>query len=147
MKAIVQIMGLSTKMRKVFPNVCYIGFTGTPLMKDQKTYNRFGKLIHKYTIKDGVDDNAIVPLIYEGRAVIQDVDEKNIDFWFEEHSKRCTEKQKKDLKNKWSRLQKLNSSSARINMLALDINNHFIDAIKDTDFKAMLATSSKKRHY
>lgn len=136
--------GLSTKMRTVFPNACYIGFTGTPLMKNQKTSNRFGKLIHKYTIKDGVDDNAIVPLIYEGRAVIQDVDEKNIDLWFEERSKRCTEKQKKDLKNKWSRLQKLNSSSARINMIALDINNHFIHAIKDTNFKAMLATTSKK---
>ncbi len=135
---------LSIKMRTVFPNACYIGFTGTPLMKDEKTSNRFGKLIHKYTIKDGVDDNAIVPLIYEGRAVIQDVDEKNIDLWFEERSKRCTEKQKKDLKNKWSRLQKLNSSSARINMIALDINNHFITTIKETGFKAMLATSCKK---
>ncbi len=136
--------GLSTKMRTVFPNACYIGFTGTPLMKNQKTSNRFGKLIHKYTIKDGVDDNAIVPLIYEGRAVIQEVDEKNIDLWFEERSKRCNKKQKKDLKNKWSRLQKLNSSSARINMIALDINNHFINTIKETGFKAMLATSCKK---
>ena len=136
--------GFSTKMRTVFPNACYIGFTGTPLMKNQKTSNRFGKLIHKYTIKDGVDDNAIVPLIYESRAVLQDVDEKNIDLWFAERSKRCTEKQKKDLKNKWSRLQKLNSSSARINMIALDINNHFISAIKETGFKSMLATSSKK---
>lgn len=136
--------GLSTKMRTVFPNACYIGFTGTPLLKKQKTSNRFGKLIHKYTIKDGVDDNAIVPLIYEGRTVLQDVDEKNIDLWFEERSKRCTEKQKKDLKNKWSRLQKLNSSSARINIIALDINNHFSNTIKETGFKAMLATSCKK---
>ena len=45
---------LATKMRAVFPNACYIGFTGTPLMKKEKnTMAKFGKLIHKYTIKDG----------------------------------------------------------------------------------------------
>ena len=44
---------LATKMRTVFPNACYIGFTGTPLMKKEKnTISKFGKLIHKYTIKD-----------------------------------------------------------------------------------------------
>lgn len=48
---------------------------------------RFGKLIHKYTIKDGVDDKAIVPLIYEGRFVEQKVDEEGIDLWFEETTK------------------------------------------------------------
>ena len=76
---------LATKMRAVFPNACYIGFTGTPLMKKEKnTMAKFGKLIHKYTIKDGVDDGAIVPLIYEGRFVEQNVDEANIDLWFKQ---------------------------------------------------------------
>src|SRR5699024_11271876 len=76
---------MAIKMRRVFPNACYIGFTGTPLMKKEKnTMTRFGKLIHKYTIKDGVDDKAIVPLIYEGRFVEQKVDEEGIDLWFEE---------------------------------------------------------------
>lgn len=42
---------MATKMRSVFPNACYIGFTGTPLMKREKnTMSKFGKLIHKYTI-------------------------------------------------------------------------------------------------
>ena len=42
---------MATKMRSVFPNACYIGFTGTPLMKKEKnTMAKFGKLIHKYTI-------------------------------------------------------------------------------------------------
>ena len=69
---------MASKMRTVFPNACYIGFTGTPLMKREKnTMARFGKLIHKYTIRDGVEDGAIVPLIYEGRFVEQKVDEEN----------------------------------------------------------------------
>jgi len=80
---------LAAKMRLVFPNGCYIGFTGTPLMKNEKTAARFGgRYIHKYTIKDGVDDKAIVPLIYEGRFVEQNVDEKNIDLWFEQITRR-----------------------------------------------------------
>lgn len=136
---------LAIKMRKVFPNACYIGFTGTPLMKKEKnTMTKFGKLIHKYTIKDGVDDNAIVPLIYEGRFVEQKVDEQNIDLWFEEITKRLTDNQKKDLKNKWSKIRRLTSTDARIKRIALDINRHFIDGYKDTGFKAMLATNYKK---
>ena len=39
---------------------CYIGFTGTPLMKREKsTVAKFGRLIHKYTIKDGVEDGRL----------------------------------------------------------------------------------------
>ena len=85
---------LATKMRTVFPNACYIGFTGTPLMKNEKnTMAKFGKLIHKYTIKDGVEDKAIVPLIYEGKFVDQNVDEDNIDLWFNQVTKRLNDAQ------------------------------------------------------
>lgn len=136
---------LSTKMRVVFPNACYIGFTGTPLMKKEKnTLVKFGKLIHKYTIKDGVDDKAIVPLIYEGRFVEQTVDEANIDLWFEQTTKRLTDSQRDDLKRKWSSMKRLASTEARIKRIALDINNHFIEGYKDTGFKAMLATNRKR---
>ena len=136
---------LSTKMRVVFPNACYIGFTGTPLMKSEKnTMTKFGKLIHKYTIKDGVDDRAIVPLIYEGRFVEQTVDEANIDLWFEQTTKRLTESQRDDLKRKWSSMKRLASTEARIKRIALDINNHYVEGYKDTGFKAMLATNRKR---
>lgn len=136
---------LSTKMRTVFPNACYIGFTGTPLMKKEKnTMSKFGKLIHKYTIKDGVEDGAIVPLIYEGRFVEQTVDETNIDLWFEQTTKRLTDAQKLDLARKWSSIRRLTSTDARIKRIALDINNHFIEGYKDTGFRAMLATNYKR---
>ena len=136
---------LSTKMRTVFPNACYIGFTGTPLMKKEKnTMSKFGKLIHKYTIKDGVDDGAIVPLIYEGRFVEQIVDEANIDLWFEQTTKRLTDAQKQDLARKWSSIRRLTSTDARIKRIALDINNHFIEGYKGTGFRAMLATNYKR---
>ena len=136
---------LATKMRAVFPNACYIGFTGTPLMKKEKNaMAKFGKLIHKYTIKDGVDDGAIVPLIYEGRFVEQNVDEANIDLWFKQTTKRLTEAQRDDLSRKWSSIRRLTSTDARIKRIALDINEHFTEGYKDTGFKAMLATNYKR---
>lgn len=136
---------LAAKMRTVFPNACYIGFTGTPLMKNEKsTMARFGKLIHKYTIKDGVDDKAIVPLIYEGKFVDQLVDEANIDLWFDQVTKRLSDAQKADLRDKWSSIKRLASTDARIKRIALDVNQHFLDGYKNTGFKAMLACNFKK---
>lgn len=136
---------LATKMRTVFPNACYIGFTGTPLMKKEKnTLARFGKLIHTYTIRDGVADKAIVPLIYEGRFVEQTVDEANIDLWFQQTSKRLTEAQREDLSRKWSSIRRLTSTDARIRRIALDINEHFVEGYKATGFKAVLATNYKR---
>ena len=136
---------MATKMRSVFPNACYIGFTGTPLMKREKnTMSKFGKLIHKYTIKDGVEDGAIVPLIYEGRFVDQRVDEENIDLWFKQTTKRLTDAQKEDLRKKWSSIRRLTSTDARIKRIALDISEHFVEGYKNTGFKAMLATNYKR---
>ena len=136
---------MATRMRSVFPNACYIGFTGTPLMKSEKnTMARFGRLIHKYTIRDGVEDGSIVPLIYEGRFVEQKVDEENIDLWFKQTTRRLTEAQREDLRRKWSSIRRLTSTDARIKRIALDISEHFIEGYKDTGFKAMLATNYKR---
>lgn len=136
---------MATRMRSVFPNACYIGFTGTPLMKSEKnTMARFGRLIHKYTIRDGVEDGAIVPLIYEGRFVEQKVDEENIDLWFRQTTRRLTEAQREDLRKKWSSIRRLTSTDARIKRIALDISEHFIEGYKETGFKAMLATNYKR---
>lgn len=137
---------LAAKMRIVFPLACYIGFTGTPLMKKEKsTAKRFGgKLIHKYTIKDAVDDKAIVPLIYEGRFVEQKVDEQNIDLWFERTTRRLNDREREDLKKKWSSIRRLTSTDARIRRIALDIEEQFTNSIRNTGMKAMLATNFKR---
>lgn len=136
---------LATKMRTVFPNACYIGFTGTPLMKSEKnTLAKFGKLIHKYTIKDSVEDKAIVPLIYEGKFVEQDVDEENIDLWFNQITKNLDDAKKAILRDRWSKMKRLSSTSTRIKRIALDINQHFLEGYKNTGFKAMLACNYKK---
>lgn len=137
---------LHLKMKKVFPNACYLGFTGTPLMKKEKnTMIRFGKLIHKYTIADGVRDKAIVPLLYEGRMVEQSVNQKAIDRRLEMITRNLNEKQKEEVEKRWSQYEKLASSEQRIYLIAEDINKHFLDNYKTqgSQFKAMFATNSK----
>ena len=70
--------------------------------------------------------------------------EENIDMWFKQTTKRLTDPQKEDLRQKWSSIRRLTSTDARIKRIALDINNHFILGFKDTGFKAMLATNYKR---
>lgn len=137
---------LHIKMKKVFPNACYLGFTGTPLMKKEKnTMIRFGKLIHTYTIADGVRDKAIVPLLYEGKMVDQTVNQKAIDNRLEMITRHLNDKQKEEVMKKWSQFERIASSNQRISMIAFDINEHFLTNYKTqgSQFKAMLATNSK----
>ena len=52
---------LNKAMNIVFPSACYLGFTGTPLMKkDKSTNSKFGGLLHKYTIDQAVRDKAVL---------------------------------------------------------------------------------------
>jgi len=136
---------LNKAMKKVFPSACYLGFTGTPLMKKEKsTISKFGGLLHKYTIDQAVRDGAVLPLLYEGRLVDQWIsDENGLDRKFDVLSRDLNDEQKLDLKKKWARFQKVASSERRLEMIMLDINEHFIKNIQGTGFKAMLATSSK----
>lgn len=132
-------------MKKVLPNACYVGFTGTPLLKSEKsTAEKFGGFIQPiYTINDAVEDKAVVPLLYEGRHVIQDVDQKPIDTWFDRVCKGLSEKQIVDLKRKFSKIEKLNLTDQKIFMIAYDVSEHYSKNWQGTGFKAQIATDSK----
>lgn len=146
---------LHIKLKQVFPNACYLGFTGTPLMKkDKNTMIKFGQSprpIHAYTIADGVRDKVIVPLLYEGKMVEQTVNQKAIDQRLDMITRHLNEKQTEEVKQKWSQFERIASSKQRIYLIAFDINEHFVMNYKTagSQFKAMLATNSKKEaiHY
>lgn len=132
-------------MKKVLPNACYIGFTGTPLLKSEKrTAEKFGGFIQPiYTINDAVEDKAVVPLLYEGRHVLQNVDQKPIDTWFSRVCEPLSEYQVADIKRKFSKIEKLNLTDQKIFMIAYDISEHFSKNWQGTGFKAQIATDSK----
>lgn len=132
-------------MKKVLPNACYIGFTGTPLLKSEKsTAEKFGGFIQPiYSINDAVADKAVVPLLYEGRHVLQDVEQKPIDTWFDRVCEPLSEYQVTDLKKKFTKIEKINLTDQKIQMIAYDISEHFSKNWQGTGFKAQLATDSK----
>lgn len=133
-----------TQMRRVLPNACYIGFTGTPLMKkDKRTADKFGGFIHQYPMRRAVDDEAVVPLLYEGRIVEMDVNQRQIDRWFDRITYELTEDQKGDLKRKFSSKEMLSHAEQRIREIAFDISEHYRQHWQGTGFKAQLATPKK----
>ncbi len=134
----------AAKMRRLLPKACYLGFTGTPLLKKEKnTLSTFGRLIHRYAIDEAVADGAVVPLLYEGRLVEQQVSGTVIDRWFDKISEGLTENQKRDLKRKFSRMDALAKTDQAIRAKAFDISEHFRQHWQGTGFKAQLIAPSK----
>lgn len=137
---------IAARMRRIFPNACYLGFTGTPLMKNEKsTFAKFGGLIDVYAIDQAVKDGAVVPLLYEGRFVEREINRQGIDQWFERVSQGLTDEQKADLKRKFSRAQELSQTEQTIACIAYDLSIHFRDAFQgNTPFKGQLVAPSKR---
>jgi type I restriction enzyme, R subunit len=132
------------KMRRILPHACYLGFTGTPLLKEEKnTLATFGGLIHRYAIDEAVADEAVVPLLYEGRLVEQQLSGDVIDSWFEKISEGLSDKQKADLKRKFSRMDALSKTGQAIRAKAFDISEHYRRFWQGTGFKAQLVAPSK----
>ena len=135
----------AASMRTVFPHACYLGFTGTPLLKKEKnSFAKFGGLIDPaYPIRQAVEDGAVVPLLYEGRLVEMRQDKEAIDLWFERQTASLTREQKADLKKKYARSDMLQKADRVVYMRAFDISRHFADTWKSTPFKGQLVAPSK----
>jgi type I restriction enzyme R subunit len=141
-----QFGSFSARMRQMFPNACYLGFTGTPLLKKEKNnFARFGKLVEPhYSISQAVTDGSVVPLLYEGRHVEMTQNKEAVDLWFERHTKGLTKKQQADLKRKYARAEMLNKAEQVIYMRAFDISEHFRSNWQGTGFKAQLVAPNKE---
>ncbi len=132
----------AAQMRRVFPNACYIGFTGTPLLKKEKTTaQKFGGFIHSYTMREAVEDGAVAPLLYEGRMALLEQNQDAMQLWFDRITAKLTDEQKADLKRKIVSANAIHNAEQRIRMIAFDIGMHFNDNFKGTGFKAQLATA------
>lgn len=135
---------INRRMQEVFKGAIYISFTGTPIMKrDRNIFDKFGGLIHKYSLDDALKDKAIVPLIYEGKMVDQEVSKEAIDMRLDMLTRNLTEEQKTDVMKKWSRFEKVASSEQRLELIAWDIAKNYNETLKGTGFNAMLACNKK----
>lgn len=130
------------KMRGIFPNACYIGFTGTPLLKSEKsTAAKFGGLIHSYSMRKAIEDGAVRPLLYEGRMAELRGTGEQLDRWFDRITDGLTPQQKADLKRRFRREEELTKSGERLAEIAYDVGRHFRENFKGTGKKGQFAVS------
>ena len=111
-------------MKQVLPNAVFIGFTGTPLLKNdkQKSWDVFGKYIHTYKFDEAVADRVIVDLRYEPRDINQRIgDPENIDAWFESKTAGLTDYARAKLRQRWAQMRQVLSSESRLKRIVADI--------------------------
>jgi len=122
-----QYGSFNVSLRRVFPNACFIAFTGTPLMKKEKsTAHKFGGYIGKpYTVLDAVADEAVVPLLYEGRHNQMTLNEDPINRFFDKVSEPLTDYGKSALKRKFNTVDQLNRADQIVYARAWDISEHY----------------------
>jgi type I restriction enzyme R subunit len=143
------VYGYSKYMRDALPNASFIGFTGTPIDKDDKdTRKVFGDYVSIYDIQDAVDDGATVPIYYESRLAKLDINQDKIDELNDEVEEEIGEEEettnREKIKSQWSALEKLVGAEARINAVAKDLVEHFTTRIGTFPGKAMIVGMSRE---
>lgn len=131
------------RMKLALPNAAFVAFTGTPLLKDDKTTSKFGSIVHAYTMQRAVEDQTVTPLLYEERIPDLDVNARAIDTWFDRITAKLTDDQKVDLKKKFARKGEIYRAEDRIRLIALDIASHFTNNIVE-GLKGQVACDSKQ---
>ena len=115
---------LHRTMKALLPNAVFIGFTGTPLLKSDKTTTMevFGGYIHTYKYNEAVADHVVLDLEYEARDVKQELTSKDrVDAWFEAKTRGLNEWQKAALREQWGTMQRVLSSRSRMERVVSDI--------------------------
>ncbi len=142
------IDGFARHMHDALPNASFIGFTGTPIERDDRsTPAVFGDYIDKYDILRAVEDGATVPIFYEGRLAKIDLREEEkptIDPEFEEITEGEEEPYKQKLRTKWAALEAMVGTEKRVTLVAEDLVQHFEDRLQALDGKAMVVCMSRR---
>lgn len=130
------------EMLTCLPNACVIGFTGTPLLKKDKSRKQFGEFIDQYTIDDALNDGIVLPLIYEGRYVDLYQDEEQVDRWADRAGERMESKAIYQARQKVTR-KTLATNPSRIEEICADIKSHFRKHFQHSGLKAQVVAPSK----
>ena len=138
---------LHDAMTDILPNAIFIGFTGTPLLKDdkKKSIEVFGRYIHTYKFDEAVKDKVVLDLRYEARNIDQRItSQKKIDQWFEAKTRGLTDLAKAQLKRRWGTMQKVLSSQSRLEQIVADIlmDMETRDRLRSGRGNAMLVSGS-----
>ena len=142
------IDGFARHMRDALPNASFIGFTGNPIeLTDASTRAVFGDYISIYDIEQAVQDGSTVPIYYESRLAMLELDEEQkpkIDDEFEEVTESEEFESKEKLKAKWATLESLVGSEQRLKKVAEDLVKHYESRQDVLSGKAMIVCMSRR---
>jgi type I restriction enzyme, R subunit len=140
--------GYAKYLRDALPNASFIGFTGTPIEKvDRSTPAVFGKYVDTYDIQQAVDDGATVRIYYESRLAkleLKPEERPKIDKEFEDVTEGEEVEGKEKLKSKWSRVERVAGSPTRVERIARDIVSHFEERTAVLEGKGMIVCMSRR---
>lgn len=133
------------RMRKALPRAAYVAFTGTPLLKSEKTANKFGPIVHAYTMQRAVEDGTVAPPLYEERVPELTISEEAVNRWFDRITAGLSPEQAADLKRKFAHQRVVYGAANRLELIAWDIAQHFNEHFKKPGLglKGQVATASK----
>lgn len=139
---------LGDNVFEAFPNATRIAFTGTPLITERhaerKTVKRFGEYIDTYKLMDAVHDGATLQILYEGKTADTALNEKHeFDTRFEDLFRDRSEEELLEIKKKYGATGDILEAEARIQAIARDMVNHYVDNILPNGFKAQVVCHSK----
>jgi type I restriction enzyme, R subunit len=139
-----QYKSLAANMRKALPNACFLGFTGTPIDKqDRSTLTTFGPYIDTYTIEQAVEDEATVPIFYESRLPELRIIGHTLDQVFERVFSDRSEEERLAIQKKYATEDAIAGAPKRIEAICLDLMDHFKHFIQPNGFKAQIVACSR----
>ena len=138
---------LHKAMTTLLPNAMLIGFTGTPLLKNDKrrSIDTFGKFIDTYKYDEAVNDDVVLDLRYEARDINQDLaSQERIDQFFDTKTRGLNDVAKARLKERWGTMLNVESSRNRLQKIVADVvlDMDRYDRLKSGNGNAMLIANS-----
>lgn len=139
-----QYKKMAQNLLRALPNAMKIGFTGTPIEKEDKSTTQvFGEVIASYKISDAVRDGATVQITCQSRLVELHLKNKMIGDDFNKMTENLDPDVIEHLSKKGSELKAMLEDPDRLEVIAKDLVYHFTEKNKVLKGKAMLAASTK----
>src|SRR3989338_4289026 len=139
-----QYKNMAANMRQALPNACFLGFTGTPIDKnDRSTLQTFCPYIHTYSIEQAVRDGATVPIYYESRLPNVQVEGEDLDALFDRYFKEYSDKDRAEIKQRYGTEKAVAMAKSRLRAICLDIIRHYEQFILPNSFKAQIVAHSR----
>ena len=139
-----QYRSLAANMRQALPNACFLGFTGTPIDKqDRSTPRTFGTYIDTYSIEHAVQDGATVPIFYESRLAELQIVGQTLDQLFNRVFADRSDEERAAIKRRYATEQAIAGAPRRIQAICLNLIEHFTEFISPNRFKAQLVATNR----